>query len=236
MMARIPARGSMVVSPQRDEASFTSVLSELGLGSVTDEEERHGLYMGLAGVVGRWWREAGRLDSSILIKSLGSVANDLRAVAKLVAATEGFHTSHDLECALLVRIHLERQEDIQSREKALELMDDFRVKAAKVADACESAVAELGALTGRPGRPQLEWYDEFTALLLDLAEKGNVNPTLRKDRITGERSGWLLRAALALETFLYPDMRSHSIEACGKRLERAKRNLERRIRQNRSAS
>lgn len=235
-MARIPVRGSAAVSPQRDEASFTSALSELGLGSVIDKDERHDLYMDVASVVGRWWQEEGRLDSSILIKSLKSAGKDLRAVAKLVAATEGLHTSHDLECALLVRIHLERQEDIRSREKALELMDDFRVKAAKVADACESAVGQLEALTGRPGRPQLEWYDEFTALLLDLAKKGNVNPTLRKDRVTGERSGWLLRAALALETFLDPHMRSQSIEACGKRLERSKRNLGRRLRQNRSAS
>jgi hypothetical protein len=232
-MARIPARGSTVVGPPRDKAALRTTLSEIGLGNAIDENATHHLYMNLAGVIGRWFQEVARLDASDIIKSLTSAANDIRAVAKLVAATEGFQTSQDLECALLIRIHLERQEEIGSRERAYELMDDFRVKASKIASACETAVAELRALTGRAGRPKLDWYDEFTALVLDLAKKGNINPTLRKDRVTGERSGWLLNAALALETFLDPHMRSQSIEACGKRLERSKRTLERRLRQNR---
>jgi hypothetical protein len=35
-------------------------------------------------------------------------------------------------------------------------------------------------------------------LLLQIAEKAGLKPTLRKDRKTGIRSGWLLDAALAL--------------------------------------
>jgi hypothetical protein len=236
MMARIPTRGSAASSPWRDEASLMNVLAELGLRSIIDENETHELWLDLASVIGRWSQEAERLDASVLIKILTSAADNLHDIAKLLAATEGLQTSQDLECALLIRNHLERQEGIGSRERAYELMDDFRTKAAKVADACDAAVAELETLTGRAGRPKLDWYDEFTALLLGLAKKGNINPTLRKDRVTGERSGWLLKAALALESFLYPHMRSQSIEACGKRLERSKRNLERRVRQNRSAS
>jgi hypothetical protein len=232
-MARIPARGSAAVGPYRDEVALRTVLSEIRLGTLIDEDATHRLHMNLAGVIGRWFQEVARLDASDIIKSLTSAAHDLRAVAELVAATTGLHTSQDLECALLIRNHLEHQQEIGSREKALELMEDFRTKAAKVAMACDAAVAELGALTGRAGRPKLDWYDEFTALLLDLAKKGNINPTLRKDRVTGERSGWLLKAALALETFLDPHMRSQSFEACGKRLERSKRNLQRRLRQNR---
>src|SRR5262249_34655634 len=158
IMARIPVRGSAAVSPWRDEESFTTELSELGLGIIDNKDELQELYMHLASVIGRWWQEEGRLDSSSLIKSLKSAANDIRAVAKLVAATEGFHTSHDLECALLVRIHLERQEDINSPENALELMEDFQTNSSKLANACDAAVAELEAMTGRPGRPQLDWY------------------------------------------------------------------------------
>jgi hypothetical protein len=52
------------------------------------------------------------------------------------------------------------------------------------------------------GRPALDWYDDFTALLLEIAGKASVAPTLRKDRKNGVRSGWLFDAAQALESFL----------------------------------
>jgi len=77
----------------------------------------------------------------------------------------------------------------------------------------------------------LDWYDDFTALLLDIANMAGVKPTLRKDRSIGARSGWLFEAAQALESFLYPEMRSPSPEACGKRLERSQRRLRERERQ-----
>jgi hypothetical protein len=66
-----------------------------------------------------------------------------------------------------------------------------------------------------------EWYDEFTALLLQIAERAGLEPTLKKDKSTRVRSGWLLDAALAFETSLDRLMRSPSSEACGKRLERS---------------
>jgi hypothetical protein len=71
-------------------------------------------------------------------------------------------------------------------------------------------------------------------LLLEVAHRAGVDPTLRKDRITQVRSGWLLDAALVFESFLYPGMQSGSPEACGKRLERSKATLRRNARQNRS--
>jgi spore cortex formation protein SpoVR/YcgB (stage V sporulation) len=70
------------------------------------------------------------------------------------------------------------------------------------------------------------------ALLLEVAETAEVEPRLSKDRISGERVGWLLDAARALEAFLHPRMRSPSDEACGKRLERSKTRLKQEHRQN----
>ena len=88
-------------------------------------------------------------------------------------------------------------------------------------------VARAG-LPGQPverGRPALDWYDDFTTLLLEVAKKGDLEATLRTDRTTGARSGWLFDAARTFEMFLYPDMRSPSAEACFKRLERSLRRL-----------
>ena len=59
-------------------------------------------------------------------------------------------------------------------------------------------------MVGKSGRPQPDWYDEFTALLLEIAKTAGVEPRLSKDRISGARGGWLLDAAQALETFLDP--------------------------------
>jgi hypothetical protein len=83
------------------------------------------------------------------------------------------------------------------------------------------AYADLNQKALNEGRAPLRWYDEFTALLLDIAKKAGVEPSLCKDRIRGTRTGWLFKAAQALEPFLDPFMRSPSPEACGKRLERS---------------
>src|SRR5258705_13695533 len=81
-------------------------------------------------------------------------------------------------------------------------------------------------------RPRLEWYDDFTALLVEIAAVAGVEPTLNKDRDSGAPYGWLLDAAQSLETFLDPQMRSPDEGFCFKRLERAQAVLERRHLQN----
>jgi hypothetical protein len=106
-------------------------------------------------------------------------------------------------------------------QPAHELLISFRAEADRIAHVCLVAVADLPEALGERGRRAHEWYDTFTELLLQIAEKAGLEPTLRKDRITGARSGWLLGAAQAFETFLDPLMRSPSSEACGKRLERS---------------
>jgi hypothetical protein len=97
------------------------------------------------------------------------------------------------------------------------------------------AYADLNQKALNEGRAPMRWYDDFTALLLKLAEKVGVEPSLGKDRTTRARTGWLFEAAQALEAFLDPYMRSPSAEACGKRLERSKMRLAKAHRQNPSS-
>ena len=101
-----------------------------------------------------------------------------------------------------------------------------------MAHACLVAACDLKQTVGRKRASAAEWHDEFTALLLEIAEKAGVEPRLRKGRVSGARDGWLLDAAQALEKFLDPRMRSPSAEACGKRLERSKTRLKHKHRQN----
>lgn len=125
--------------------------------------------------------------------------------------------------------HLALDPRVNSLSNAHDIMSAFQQEAARTAHVCMVAHAALPK-SGERGRRPIHWYDDFTTLLLDIAEQGGVTPTLHKDRITGLRSGWLLEAAKALEAFLDWEidgrrlsshlMRSPSPEACGKRLER----------------
>jgi len=96
------------------------------------------------------------------------------------------------------------------------------------------AAFDLPSLPDRRGRKAKDWYDLLTALLLGIAEKAGIRPTLYKDREAKHEllKGWLLDAARELETFLPRLMHSPSDVARYKRLERSKANLAKAGRQN----
>jgi hypothetical protein len=184
------------------------------------------VYLSLGTIVGQWLSEQERLDVSPVAKALLSTAKNLSEASLLLSGLEtGMHTDFDIEVTSRVANCLALDPAVGSLATAQELISSFRQEAARIAHVCMVARADLPAGPGERGRPALAWYDDFTALLLNIANEAGVEPTLRKDRITGVRSGWLLEAAQALELFLYPEMRSPSAEACGKRLERSLRRL-----------
>jgi hypothetical protein len=186
----------------------------------------------LAAITGSWFRVQQQLEVSSVAKALLSLGKDLREASLLLAGLEtGFHRDLDIAVASRVADYLALDPHVGTRERAQELISLFREEADRLVHVAMVARADLPDRPGERGRRALDWYDDFTALLLRLARRGGVKPTLRKDRITGARSGWLLDAAQAVESFLYPDMRSPSHEACGKRLERSVRRLKDRKRQ-----
>ena len=190
----------------------------------------------LGRIIGRRSAEDNRLDIAPLAKTFTAVSRELQKVADMLSGHEtGLHEIHDIEIVSQLISILALDPEVGSRRQADELIASFRGDAAKLAHACLVAAHDLKQTVGESGRPQAEGYDEFTTLLLEIAEKAGVEPRLRKDRISGARTGWLLDAAQALETFLDPRMRSPSAEACGKRLERSKTRLKQTQRQNPSS-
>jgi len=119
----------------------------------------------------------------------------------------------------------------QDLSRADEKLASFQQQCSEMAQVFWVAFVMLREGRGKGGRKELDWYDDFTELLLEIAQLANIEPNLHKDRSTGERGGWLFQAAQALEYFLYPPMRSPSPEACGKRLERSLKRLKQRHRQ-----
>jgi len=232
-MTRLPVLGSSVASPLRDEAELKRVLSDLRVDQVLSPTAVHELYLNLAAIIGQWMLEQERLEVSSVAGSLLSTARSLNEASLILGGFEtGFHSALEIAVASRIAQYLALLPGVNSLAEAQELISSFRQEAARIAHVCMVARADLPDRPEQRGRRALRWYDDFTALLLDLANKAGVQPSLRKGRDTGVRSGWLFEAAQAFEAFLYREMRSPSAEACGTRLDRSMRRLRQRARQN----
>jgi hypothetical protein len=221
MMSRLPASGSAVETPRRDEGELRSVLCDLGVARVFDEAAAHELHFKLGAIIGEWSIEQQRLEASAVEKALLSTAQNLKEASRLLRGLEtGIRSALEIAVASRV-VGLLSMDPTIGVQSGQGLLRSFCEEADRVAHVCLVAVADLPQAPGERGRRAHIWYDAFTVLLLQIAEKGGLKPTLRKDRVTRVRSGWLLDAAQALEPFLDPLMRSPSSEACGKRLERS---------------
>jgi hypothetical protein len=233
-MARFSARGSGVATPTREKAELARVLSELRLAQPSEDHLVDEIYFRLAVIIGKWFAEQERVEVQPVASALLRMAKNLSEVSQLMGGLEtGWRTGFEITVASQLRQYLARDPTIGSDAESL--MTSFRQGADQIANACMTGYGELSQARGKRGRLALDWYDDFTALLLDIAGKAGIEPTLRKDRLTGVRSGWLFEAAQSLEIFLDRYMRSPSPEACGKRLERSRRRLKGPARQKRSA-
>ncbi len=186
----------------------------------------HELHVKLAVIIGQWMSEQQRLEVSSVSGALLSTARNLNEAAVTLGGFEtGLHTGLEIAVGTRIARYLAIVPGVCSLTEAQELISSFRREATRIAHVCMVARADLPDRPEKSGRQALDWYDEFTALLLELANKATDARTRWKgrDRV---RIGWLIDAARALESsFLYREMRSPSSEACGKRLQRSRRRL-----------
>jgi hypothetical protein len=223
-MARLASSCSQVVTPLRDEADLSTVLAELGVADAFDAKAIHGIHSDLGVIIGKWFAEQERLEVEPVASALLRMARNLSEVSQLMSGLEtGFRTGFEIAVTSQLARYLALEPTIGT--KVHELMASFRQQSAQIGHVCMIAHADLSSQAGKRGRVPIEWYDDFTALLLKIAAKAGVEPRNTKNRITKTRSGWLIDAAMALETFFYREMRSPSKEACGKRLERSRNRL-----------
>lgn len=225
-MKRLPIRGSHLATLERDERDLKHCLGELGAAAAFDDSAIHNLHIRLAAIHGEWWAGRDAKAVSPVVKALGNLASDLvKITTSLSGHDTGMHSAVALETTSQIVSALERNRTVGSAEAAHGLIDSFRGEAAEVRRACLAALADLTAHSSRGGRDAFGWYDDFVEVLVEVAGKIGMEPKLGKDRITGERNGWLFEAARALECFFPSYMRSPSSEACGKRLERSRKRL-----------
>jgi hypothetical protein len=223
-MARFPAKSSGLAHPYKERAELTPVLFELHVARSIDDRAADEIYSKLATIIGKWFAEQERVEIEPVAKALLRTAKNLSEISLLMSGREtGFRTGFEIAVASQLGEYLALDPTIGS--EAHDLMASFREQAAQISHVCMVGYADLSDKAGKQGRLALDWYDDFTALLLSIAVRSGIEPALQKDRVTRVRSGWLFDAAQAFEMFLYPHMRSPSAEACGKRLERSLKRL-----------
>jgi hypothetical protein len=226
-MAKIRSTGRGAVSLVEDEGELRRALAQLCGTSTLDESVVKECYSRIGHIVEKWLSDQGRAETSPVARTLISIHRNLNEIENALSGHDtGVHTSNELAVVSQLKIQLAKDRSIGSQEGAGNLIASFRNDARRIAHSSLVAAAELADQRGSKGRQRLNWYDDFTAILLDIAKGVGIEPNLQKDRETGIRRGWLLDAALALEAFLYPAMRSSTAEACGKRLERSKAQLQ----------
>jgi hypothetical protein len=235
-MVRFPSGGSGIASPLRDEVELRRVLADLCTSYTFDELAIHEIYSKLGIIIGKWLSEQERVEVDPVTKALLRMATNLSEVSRLMSGLEtGLRDSFENTVASHVAKYLALEPTVGSAGKAQELMSSLRRQADQVSHVCMVGYVDLSQKTGKRGRLASEWYDDFTALLLEVAAKAGVEPKNNKNRATKIRSGWLFDAAMALEPLFYREMRSPSAEACGKRLERSRERLRAPARQKPSA-
>jgi hypothetical protein len=232
-VARLPTSGKTLVSAKRNEAEFRHVLSELCPEHSFGDSSMKDLYSKLEEVIGLWFAQTNRLDISLVTRRFRVISEQLDDSAKTLGALQtGLHEVIDMTVASQLARFLALNPDIGSVKQSRIFLSAFQEDATRIAHACSVAATYLDQESGKPGAPRLDWYDEFTALLISIAKTAGIEPNLKKERINGNKGGWLFDAARRLESFLDPEMRSDTDEACFKRLERGKKRLGQRGRQN----
>jgi hypothetical protein len=232
-MKQLPIHGATLMTPARSEEDLKDVLGKLGVTATFNDVEIHKVYLEIAKIYGIWMSEEEAKEVSAVASALRSTGKNLLEASRLLnGRATGLRSQVELEVTNLTTAILALNPTVGGHDSAQQLVAGFQVDAERVGHACLIAYADLSRSAPNEGRAPLLWYDRFTALLLVIAKKAGIEPTLNKDRIDQARGGWLFDAAKALEPFLDPYMRSPSAEACGKRLERSRKRLLKAHRQN----
>jgi hypothetical protein len=157
-----------------------------------------------------------------VVGSLKAHAKRLEQIASIGTITrEGFARAHDLAVSGQVVQILASDPNIGSAAAGHAYLSDFCGRAETLASACRAAASTLQSKKGKGGKSRYYWYDEFTAVLVEISKQNKIEPTVGIDRITGEPVGGLSAVASAFECLLLPSMRSRTPSAMVKRLQRS---------------
>ena len=220
-MAKLPRTGAAYQYLDERDTTFAKIVSSLGLKPLSEKAEREFRdRLGLA--LAKWDEPKTALQIKHVVGSLNAHAKRLDEIALLGAVTRmGFAHAKDIETSGRLARCLTSNPAIGSIEAAHAYLEDFCHRAGVIAWGCRATAMRLQSTKGQSGKSRYDWYDEFTAVLMDVCRQNKIKPTVRIDRISGEPDGTLSRIASAFERVLLPKMRSPNPAAMVKRLQRS---------------
>jgi hypothetical protein len=112
-------------------------------------------------------------------------------------------------------------------DRAQDMVLDYRNHTVEIAGACRMALEDLERIRGVDGRPSVDWFGGFVAVLLFVAARNGIRPTVSIDQWTGLPQGRFFNLAVGFEKLLHISMRSATRGALGQRLKRELRRLKR---------
>jgi hypothetical protein len=229
-MAKLPRIGVGYQCLYEHEGTLAQIIASLGLKRLSKSAERK-IRNRLGFALPNWEEPYAAIEVKDVVRSLNAHAKRLDQIYSIGMITrEGFASGHDLAVSGQVVQVLASDPEIGGIEAAHKYLSGFCEQALTITSACRSAAKQLQSKKGKGGKGRYDWYDEFTAVLVDLCKLNKIEPTVGIDRISGKPVGRLPLLAAAFERLLLPSMRSRTPAAMVKRLQRS---LER-IRQNRA--
>ena len=236
-----------MAAPDEYLTTLAEVVAALGLTPLSTEDERK-IRGDLGSVIGLGIQElihsptsnpGGRLQIRDIQKTLRQTAKrldklaagkldpmELSAVEQVIWGNQtGFHEEHDTVPA--VRL-IKALSSTVGEDRAYDMVHDYRGHAGEIAAACRKAVDDLGSIHGgEGGQPAIDWFGGFVAVLLFVAARDGIRPTVSFDWRKGKSRGRFLDLAAGFEKLLHFSMRSETKDALAQRLKRSLRRLKR---------
>lgn len=214
------------------ETDLKKVVSDLKLDAMSSDDEAK-IRGKLAEIIGRGLdamelskklNPGGKLQTKLIVNNLKAVAGSLREAETILRGLEtGFRRSHEIDVAIRIREALRKNPKL--KKNADQFLGDFCDRSKTISQACLAAAELVKSTKRKGGRKPIDWYDDFTRLLVFIAKRNNIRPTIVVDRVTRKARGRFLELAAGFERLLYPAMRSPSRAALASRLSRSLRRI-----------
>jgi hypothetical protein len=220
-MAKLQGTGAAYQCLYEKNCTLSEVMASLGLKPLSRKAERT-IRDRLGFALAKWREPYSPVESKDIVRALNSHAKRLDSFVPLAAAAKGgFTGSHEIETASRWAQVLSENPTIGSIEAAYEYIADFGDRARLLASASRDAAIRMQSTKGQAGRSPYDWYDDFTAVMIDICKANNMEPKAGIDRSSGEPVGGLAKVASGFECLLLPKMRSGTSAAMVKRLQRS---------------
>jgi hypothetical protein len=225
-MAKLPRSGVGFQILDERHCKLSELVARLGLKPLGKKAERK-IRDRLGFALAKWEEPYTAVEVKEVVGALNSHARRLGKLTPLAAAAQtGMARSDEIAVSAQLVQSLSQNPTIGSVGAAQSFLGEFCDRARTIALACRVAAIQLGFTEGKSGNPRFDWYDEFTAVVVQVCQQNNIEPKLGIDRSSGNPKSRFAEVVAEFERLLLPKMRSPTLQAMAKRLQRSLRRLQ----------